>query len=640
MKQERLYTYFLDLDILIEYGDRVMIWQSCEHLQAATLTESMADQLSNYLTNKEIETSHRLEGAIHAFPHIPPQLSAVNDDGYRLNHAVDDVIKRVKRLTTLPHVALSPKDWKSALAQINEALWSYLEIIEGSLVELFQQIDQIGFEQWTVDLSEAATLIKDDLSHRLDDVIWGIRRLERELGECHYRVMKRGKRFKVWHMLSSYWNTLLDRSLESTAKKCLKFLNFRYGKFVERYVGYLELYDDAEQPLRKVPQYRALAGLDIPVQEKYKKIFFLLRLWKLNFSARTLPRGETVRAVRGLASYETIFQVFKEYSSAIRLSLFDKSRLIKKQLGNLFVDQQAKLVIGEQLHGLQTELQSLATTIQQYRHFLLKTNSERQFAPLTWIGKRETRQTRALLGLIEENEQIGHQCKQFRASLEKADMGKSRLTVQMAEEITQHLHEMGQPLASRELLKRHAKAILHGLQTIEEIGSFHQRDVDYISRILCKLMRIDWKYHVLYDVTGFHEFFWIHMQIIKPADDRQHLQRYHKFKKVFQQLHQWVEARDLNGHTHDVELDINDTKAHLQDFLGQTQQIELTRAALGQVSPEIITATTKQLLEYLYLFGHFFHSLDMADPEQRQLRRRFLFADQYFDSVEVILSGN
>ena len=127
---------------------------------------------------------------------------------------------------------------------------------------------------------------------------------------------------------------------------------------------------------------------------------------------------------------------------------------------------------------------------------------------------------------------------------------------------------------------------------------------------------------------------------IKPADDRQHLQRYHKFKKVFQQLHQWIETGNLNRHTHDVELDINDTKALLQDFLGQAQHIEMTRTSLGQVNPEFITATTKQLLEYLYLFGHFFHSLDMTDPDQRQLRRRFLFADQYFDSVEVILSGN
>ena len=133
----------------------------------------MAEQLTHYLTGKEIEACRRLQGAIHAFPGIPPQLSSVGNDGFRLNHTVDDVVKRIDRLSTLPNGNFSLKDWNLAISEINSALWGDVEIIEGSVVELFQQIDQIGFEQWTVNCRKQRHRLRSDLSHRLDDIILG-----------------------------------------------------------------------------------------------------------------------------------------------------------------------------------------------------------------------------------------------------------------------------------------------------------------------------------------------------------------------------------------------------------------------------------------------------------------------------------
>ena len=144
----------------------------------------------------------------------------------------------------MPNISISVRDWKVAVEEINTAFWHYIEILEGSMTELFQQIDQIGFEQWSIDLSDAATQIKDELIHRLDDVIWGMRRLNKNLSECHNKVVK----VQPWHKFASLWQGVLDPSLELSAKKCQKFLNFRYSNFVERYVGYLELYDTAENP--------------------------------------------------------------------------------------------------------------------------------------------------------------------------------------------------------------------------------------------------------------------------------------------------------------------------------------------------------------------------------------------------------
>jgi len=612
-----------------------MIWQSCDNLRAATLNENMAEQLARYLAGKEAELCRRLHGSTLVFPDLPPQLATSAYEQPRLNDTIDDLGKRIQRLSKQPYASVSQKDWNSAIGEINAALWNYVEILEASITELFQQIDQIGFEQWTIDLSDAATHIKDELTHRLDDVAWGIRRLERQLEECYRKVVK-SSGLRIWGLFSSWWKKVLDPSLESTAKKCLKFLNFRYGKFVERYVGYLELYDDAEKPLRKSNQFRALISQDMNAQEKYKQTSFLLHLWELNRKARTLPRSEPVRAIRSLDSTEGTYHLFRDYLSTIRNSIFDRSRLIKKPYGEIFIDKHSHVLIIDQLNGFQDELHSLATTVDRYRHFLMETNRNQKsrWNVARWFGVKETKQTKALTGLVKEGEQLDHLCKKFKEDLELGNSGKSKLTSDLEQGITHHLHEMGQPLASKGIMKKNAKAILHGLQKIDEVGSFTGRDVEYISQVLSKLMRSDWKYHVLYDIPGFQQFFQTHMYLLKSSEDRQHIHRYNTFKKLFQQLSQWIETGDLVKHTHDVDLDINDTKALLQDFLGQVQQTGQNKAA-GIENKDASGNNMKQLLDYLYLFGYFFHSLNVGDPDQRQLRRRFLFADQYFDAIEA-----
>ena len=233
-------------------------------------------------------------------------------------------------------------------------------------------------------------------------------------------------------------------------KKCLKFLNFRYGKFVESYVGYLELYDDAEQPLRKTQQYRALTLLDMNAQEKYKQTCFLLHLWDLNVKARTLPRSETVRAVRSLSSHDGAFHLFRDYLATIRTAIFDKSRLIKKPFGELFMDKRSHTVIIDQINGFQNELHALASTIDLYRHFLVQTSSNHKSQwGISWLfGTQENKHTRALTGLVKESEQLNNLCKQFKGALEQEDFVTSKLTHELEHEISHHLHEMGQPLAS------------------------------------------------------------------------------------------------------------------------------------------------------------------------------------------------
>ena len=56
-----------------------------------------------------------------------------------------------------------------------------METSEGCAIEFFQQIDQMGFEQWNGDAIRTITYIKDELTNRMDDLIWLIQQIDQQL---------------------------------------------------------------------------------------------------------------------------------------------------------------------------------------------------------------------------------------------------------------------------------------------------------------------------------------------------------------------------------------------------------------------------------------------------------------------------
>ena len=107
-----------------------------------------------------------------------------------------------------------------------------------------------------------------------------------------------------------------------------------------------------------------------------------------------------------------------------------------------------------------------------------------------------------------------------------------------------------------------------------------------------------------------------------------------KFKEIFQQLEGWVESRDTNRHVHEIETDMNDMRGELQDFLGYVQRWTCEDNLEVSKAEDIAILIAKQLLEYRYAFGNFFHLLYQSEPEGRLIRNQFLFADQYFEVIE------
>lgn len=619
-------------------GSEIMIWQSYENRSIIVLDEPMAEQLGHYLEKKESLLGRQILEVMLTLEHLPALEASAS--GLRLSDAVEEFGRKVQRISQIPSdQARQPDQWKFAARQISQALWSYVEILEGCVTELFQQINQVGFEQWDVDVVRAATSIKDELAHRMDDVSWAMRRLEQQLKS--YRALCEVKE-KDWlgiRRLSDLFSRLLDRSLGSTVRKCHKFLHFRYRQFVERYTGYLQLYDSSEKELRQCDRYPVLASLEIGQQQKIKQLYFLLKLWEKNCRALVLPKTEPIRALRSNQTFDGAIQLFKEYVASIQRAIFDQSRMIKQEFRLMFVDKESRQPLIDNLVNYRLELRALKNYLELYRKFHVDTDPGVKGWKRLFTRHPESnmpKQFRSLHILIKDIKNLENLAEGFQSSLEKEMVEDKTLTPKLQSDVNRHLHEMGQPLASKDLMRRNAKALLSSLENLDEIAAFDPKVVEFIGRTLCKAMCSDWKYHVLQELPSFHHVYQIHQGLFSLSGDRFHLNRLHKFQKILNRLDSWIQNHETLKHTQEVDLDVHDIKAYLQDFLAYVQRLEPEGESLWEHErfKRPVGEAVQALLEYLHLFGSFCSRLHRDDSEHRLVRKQLLFIDQYFEAIE------
>lgn len=174
------------------------------------------------------------------------------------------------------------------------------------------------------------------------------------------------------------------------------------------------------------------------------------------------------------------------------------------------------------------------------------------------------------------------------------------------------------------------------MQSLDEIATFDPKVVEFIGRTLCKAMCFDWKYHVLQEISAFHSLYHVHRDFFSLGGDRLHLNRLHKFQKILNRLDIWIQNQETLKHTQEIDLDIHDIKAYLQDFLAYVQRLEPEGESLWESDrfKRPLAEAVQALLEYLHLFGKFCSHLHRDDSEHRLVRKQLLFIDQYFEAIE------
>lgn len=618
-----------------------MTGRAIDFQEAVLLDRKIVDRLDEYLQERENRLATQILNIVHPsmIESFSPVLPA-GHSGLKLTDAVESFTKRIRSLTKNPSKSQSNGNVDRVIREINAAFWEFTEVLEGCSAELFQQIKQVNLDQWHVSLSHTVQLVKELLIHRIEDLIWTIRRLERPLTEYrrHFSVKKK-LGWKNWFATEA---ATLDPELIINLTQSEKFLRSQYEEFHQRYELYRKSSHQVETYLEQMKSYPVLALLDIQDQNTYVDIFRLLKFWELNPHPKGLLGMETVRSLKNLTSIDASVKILKTYYRGLREAFFNSSLELKG-----YADRSKDLIeerknIQGKLVNYRAELQHLISVINKYREFILKTDPNPYVRSRWGFPERPVAQepvkAQRLMALIYKAEDLLRSYDLFLNSVGgamKGQMGHSAHHTR--QNIEKLLHEMGQPLISQSMMRNRAEKLLLQLKAFDEIGSDQQSAIDYVEATLSKAMREDWKYHVLHEFPLFHEIYRLHRGLQRYPKDHSHSFRIDRFKHLCSQIEEWVSQGDVYSHVHEIELDINDMKTYLQDFYATIQRADKEKS-MDPFLDDTIDRFHHQLLEYRYIFGDFILFLIVKNQDSQQLRNQFLFVDQYFESIENLLN--
>lgn len=613
-----------------------MSFSSINFLGIINLDQKIVEELDQYLKEKENRLAHRL---LRPFP---PASSLSSDQEtfagtapLKLSEAVERLSRALRSSRKSNETGAS--NGEAIIKEIDQAFWEFTEVLEGSVTELFQQIRQVPLHRWHVSISPVVHALKMLLLHHIEETIWAIHRLEKPISD--FLQKDHSRRRRGWFFLN-FFNKSLDSDLLRNLHQTERYLKSQYEIFHKRYTQYMHLSVQIENELQGMKNYPVLALLETQEQNLYVDIFRLLRIFDRNRSSRKELSLESVRALKQLASVDHVIQLFHFYYRELRGALFSSSlewKSLNREEGNF---KEAALRLKNKIQEYKQELQQLIQTISRYRTFTLKTDSNpyvrSRWGFTEWIVGPEPLPAKRLLHLNYAAEELEGHFNEFLESLEDFPVSPQSGEWKPPEEMDSLLHEMGQPLISRAMMTEKGEKLLSRLKDCDQLGSPFMTVIPYVEEVLSRAMRADWKYHVLHEFPLFHQLYRLHQGLAEYFEDPSHAFRLEHFHELFDQIEDWVIKGDVYSHVQEIEVDMNDMRSYLQDYLASIQRFVKEKSQdpfLGFT----LRKFRQHLLEYRYIFGQFFSTMMAKSKDGQQLRTQFLFVDQYFEAMENLL---
>lgn len=613
----------------------MMSWQPVDFQSILDIDQKLADRLDQYLQAKETALANKLKTIFytHAVKQgvAHPSLPIRENPTFKLSDAIDSINSLISNLKANPSALCSLDQLQKTVKEVNRVLWEFAEIIEESEVELFQQVKQITLDKWTDNLADVLYSIKERLSHYLEDLIWTVQKLQAPITEYQHHCEDENF-FKRWFGWGHYQ---IDSVLISHLKQSSKYLQSHYEMFRKHFSEFRRLNIEIDKYMKALDGFSILANLDQNQSRVYVNLYVLLKMYELNPNKKDFIAQETIRALRTLANLEGMDHTFLHYYNKFENTLF-KSSLELKELsntvaGNLLAIKKIQL----RTIDIQNELQVFAGTLSKYRDFMLKTDPNpyvrSRWGFSEWIVGPEPDKAKETLSLIYNVQNLQQLYAHFLHSLRQGSDEQNKAEAAAHEEIETLLHEMSQPLISERFSNKYVQKLLDEIKRCDELGSASTETVNFLQNVLLKAMREDWKYQTLQNYSSFHDLFKIHHELNKGDQDSAHQTRLDKLRHLFNHIGNWLQQGGYEAHSHEIDLDINDIKIYLQDFLATIQ-----RQIQGK-KQEDFKKFREQLLDYRYLFGQFLHPILQKEFQKRYLRNRFLFVDQYFETCENLL---
>ncbi len=526
----------------------------------------------------------------------------------------------------------------------NEALWRYLEILEGGVSQLFQQLDQVGIDEWTYELSQVVdgleVLFREKMSSHTDAVIL----LENSLWRCSSKA--RGATLG-WlpQSLQRVGSFLLDRQLLPNLRKSQRFLQTRYGGWQSRYAEYVKLGAQAEQSLKKFESFALLRNLSPESQEQFLLIYRILKIWEVDAKEKAILLQDLTRALKPRVASEEALGMYRAYYSLLHDSLFDASRALKLVSGGSQSHfESAKSEIHGELVGTRKELTTLGSALARYREFLLRTDPNpyvrSRWGFAEWVVGPEPTICRSLLRLELSVEGLAVQYQSFLEAVAKADISSGFQPLDKTpahSEIEGILRMMGQPLNSRHVMASHVDRLVEALRRFDELNAMYPETIPFITNVLSRALKTDKKYHLLHDNAQFSQLFCVHRDLINPMlRQEDHDAVVARLRTQIAKILGWLVKGHLEKHMADVDIFAEEVTHTFQGILDRCEDT-LPTLAIESEREAFVETQRSRLLELRYILGTYYRRLLKYPADGRQVRGQFVAADQILDAVEAAL---
>lgn len=606
-----------------------MNWEPIDFQGIATLESGIVPKFTSYLEEREkllVQAFYKL------FSHQDEQQQQPSSPAAPrpLAEAYEGLVKllREKRRGELS---------RALLTQIELLLTEHVELLSGSVKELFYLVDAMPIEKRgrpTLDVVKALCSSLESHIEALLSLIW---RLDQQLNESVGKANK-----SIWRHFQARWqgSHQINRTLILSLRASLRYLKTNYRLAASSLAAYSALHEKAEYATADLGNYRILHSLEEESQSCVRSLFLLLKMWEINKSTKLLPQHDIERALRLTFSPIEVESALKGYTRGLKQALFEWARAFKREGSTFFTHLLGRTQIKEQLSLYHEELQTLKKMTGLYRQFLysIHPGGERKlWGLLLWRAAAEPLVAKRLESLVNEVIFCDNLYEQMNASLAKEAPQPRGAAIRLVEgEVGRILREIGQPLASRAIQKQGIDELLVLIQQMDELGSFDQKAVDYIDNLFNTMLRLDWKYHLLSENSLFQELYEVHQQLAMPSLEPTHLRRKHHFFQITAEIVRWLADGDEHNHAQQIESHLSELRGDLQNFLAKVQrQVKHAIDGAEGDSPEVVISNTfRQLLDYRYLFANFFARLQREEGKDPTFRQQLLFIDQYFDTVE------
>lgn len=578
------------------------------------LDRELFEDLKSYLEDKRVALRDALLMSI-ARPSVSPQLEPPLEKAATL---LDALVVFNTQWQNLPPQTLKYFDEQGMIERLSNILWNYVEILEGMCRELFEQLKGVPVDQWDQDLFDRLEATKVHLLMKLNEMGEFIRGLNRELKKfVNACLSSRGT--SPLKKIRMQFLTVLDTRLEKQLKQAETYLNEKFLQFSQEFLFLKKVEAQIETEYHKFQNYAILECLDKEKQRHFKRLWRLLKLWGASRTENEIFREPIQTTLRYACPSGKTTAVLRDYLGHLKEKVFDLARQYRA-----VKDIAAQAVVCT----WRAEVHTLGKTILTFRDFLLATD-KRARVPFGFKIKSlapESRKAKELLLLKEETDQVDKWLIELFHAQELGQEEDPYIDLMKFRKVDKLLHDMGQPLISRSLMKNKARELISVLSKAQELVSSLPEVSDLMLDTLLRAFKVDWKHETLISTPGFSSVWEIHHGLSHTYKSAAHLKRMKIYKKVTQHLRYWLLEHELTRHTLDAEHQIHDIQATLQEFYHTLDAEALTLSHLHEFR--------KELLEERVFFANFFQFLRQHPHEGNQIRHEFSFVDKYFNAID------